>query len=121
MICVCDNCLGVFKVIDGKSDCAYCKSHNVRKATEKEELEYYRNHSDLAIEIQRYVLVYTGFGPAGWYIDFDDKATIGSTVEVDYGCRQDVKGVVTQVLRADTNFPPYNGTIKPIWDIIDLK
>lgn len=121
MICVCDDCMTFFNAVEGRTDCAYCKSHNIRQATEKEELEYYRNHSSLAVEIQRYVLVDTGYGPKGWYIDLDDKATVGSTVEVDYGWHQDVKGIVTQVLRADTNFPPYNGTIKPIWEITNLK
>ena len=42
MICVCDDRLNVFKSGEGQTDCSYCKSHNIRQATEKEELEYYR-------------------------------------------------------------------------------
>ncbi|MBQ6979546.1 MAG: hypothetical protein IJQ07_02765 [Clostridia bacterium] len=120
MICVCDNCLSVFKVMEGKTDCAYCKSHNIRQATEKEELEYYRKHSDLAVEIQRYVLVETIHGPMGWYVDLDDKVTEGSSVIVDYGTHFDTTGIVRQVLRADTKFPPYKKRIKPILEVIEL-
>ena len=84
MICVCDDCMTFFNAVEGRTDCAYCKSNNIRQATEKEELEYYRNHSSLAVEIQRYVLVDTGYGPKGWYIDLDDKATVSYTLYLNH-------------------------------------
>jgi hypothetical protein len=56
-----------------------------------------------------------------WYIDLDDKATVGSTVEIDYGVYRDVRGTVVQVIRADKNYPPFKGKIKEIWEIVELK
>ena len=89
---------------------------------EKEELEYYRNRKEFMTEIKRYVLVAVPYSekPA-WYVDEEDMATVGSTVEVDYGIHQDIHGVVIQVLRCDKHYPPYSGRIKPIWEIVELK
>ena len=94
----------------------------MRTATEKEELEYYRNRKEFVTEIKRYVLVAVPYSdkPA-WYIDNEDKATVGSKVEVDYGIHQDVQGIVMQVLRCDKNYPPYNKRINPILEIVELK
>lgn len=111
----------IFNVNEKCNQCPDCGKNNVRQATEEEELEYYRNRAEFATEIKRYVLVKTIYGPAGWYIDEEDKATVNSTVEVDYGVNQDVQGIVLQVIRADKNYPPYKGGIKPIWEIIELK
>ena len=121
MIYTCDACLYTFTEQDGCAQCPDCGKKNVRQATEKEELEYYRNRAEFVTEIKRYILVETIYGPPGWYIDEEDKATVGSKVEVDYGIHQDVQGVVLQVIRADKNYPPYRDRIKPIWEIIELK
>ena len=63
----------------------------------------------------------TIYSPAGWYIDEEDKATVKSTVEVDYGIYQDVQGIVLQVIRADKNYPTYRCRIKMIRGIIEFK
>ena len=56
-----------------------------------------------------------------WYIDPEDKATVGSTVEIDYSVYRDVRGTVMQVVRADKNYPPFRGRIKEIREIVELK
>ena len=92
------------------------------RATEKEELEYYRNRAEFTTEIKRYVLVATPYSMTpSWYMDPNDKATVGSTVEIDYGTYRDVRGTVVQVIRADKNYPPFKGKIKEIWEILELK
>ena len=121
MIYTCEECLYTFIGQDGCERCPDCGKKSVRQATENEELEYYRNRAEFVTEIKRYVLVETMYGPAGWYIDEEDKVTVKSMVAVDYGIYQDVQGVVLQVIRADKNYPPYRGRIKSIRDIIELK
>ena len=121
MIYTCGECLYTFMEREECEQCPDCGKKNVRQATEKEELEYYRNRAEFATEIKRYVLVETIYGPAGWYIDEEDKATVGSMVEVDYGIHTGVQGIVLQVIRADKNYPPYKGRTKSIWGIIRLK
>ena len=47
-----------------KEDCGQCPDcgkKNIRRATEKEELEYYRNRAEFTTEIKRYVLVATPY------------------------------------------------------------
>lgn len=122
MIYTCDACLYTFIEQDECDQCPDCGKKNVRQATEKEELEYYRNRAEFKTEIKRYVLVSVGVSDRpGWYIDPEDRATVNSIVEVDYGMYQDVRGVVMQVIRADKNYPPYKGKIKAIWEIVELK
>ena len=107
---------------DGCEQCPDCGKKSVRRATEKEELEYYRNRAEFKTEIKRYLLVNVPYSDRpSWYIDTEDKATVGSIVELDYGSYQDVRGMVMQVIRADKNYPPYKGRIKDIWEIIELK
>ena len=106
---------------DGCEGCPNCGKKTIRQATEKEELAYYRTRAEFSTEIRRYVLVETIYGPAGWYIDEEDKTTIKSIVEVDCGIHQDVQGIVLQVIRVDKNYPPYRGRIKLIGEIIELK
>lgn len=122
MVYTCEKCLYTFSAAEGCCQCPDCGKMTVRTATEKEELEYYRNRQEFATEIKRYVLVAVPYSdrPA-WYIDEEDTATVGSKVEVDYGVHQDIQGVVVQVLRCDKHYPPYSGRIKPIWEIIELK
>ena len=122
MIYTCEKCLYTFSEKEGCNQCPDCGKMSIRVATEKEELEYYRNRKEFTTEIKRYVLVSVPYSdrPA-WYIDEEDRATVGSIVEVDYGIHQDVRGVVMQVLRCDKHYPPYSGKVKPIWEIIDLK
>ena len=122
MIYTCENCRYTFSADNGCEQCPDCGKKKVRTATEKEELEYYRNRKEFMTEIKRYVLVAVPCSekPA-WYVDEEDMATVGSTVEVDYGIHQDIHGVVIQVLRCDKHYPPYSGRIKPIWEIVELK
>jgi len=101
--------------------CPNCGKKTIRQATEKEELAYYRTRAEFSTETRRYVLVETIYGPAGWYIDEEDKTTIKSIVEVDCGIHQDVQDIVLQVIRVDKNYPPYRGRIKLIGEIIELK
>ena len=87
---------------NGCEQCPDCGKKTIRVATEKEELEYYRNRAEFTTEIKRYVLVATPYSMTpSWYIDLDDEATVGSTVEIDYGVYRDVRGTVMQVIRAD--------------------
>ncbi len=122
MVYTCENCLYTFLEDEGCTQCPDCGKKAIRVATEKEELEYYRNRKEFTTEIKRFVLVAVPYSdkPA-WYLDEEDKVTKGSTVEVDYGVHQDVQGVVVQVLRCDKHYPPYAGRIYPIWEIIELK
>ena len=122
MIYTCEECLYTFMGQDGCEQCPDCGKKNIRQATEKEELEYYRNRAEFITEIKRYVLVATPYSMTpSWYIDPEDKATAGSTVEIDYGIYRDVRGTVMQVIRADKNYPPFKGKIKEIWEIVELK
>ena len=122
MIYTCEVCSYTFNEKEGCAQCPDCGKMKVRPVTEKEELEYYRNRREFSTEIKRYVLVAVPYSdrPA-WYLDEEDKAMVGSTVEVDYGVHQDVQGVVVQVLRSDKHYPPYGGRIYPIWEIVELK
>ena len=122
MIYTCELCLYTFLEDEGCSQCPDCGKKKIRKATDQEELEYYRNKKEFTTEIKRFVLVAVPYSekPA-WYLDEEDRATVGSKVEVDYGVHQDVQGVVVQVLRCDKHYPPYGGRIYPIWEIVELK
>ena len=122
MVYTCEKCLYTFLESEGCTQCPDCGKIAIRIATEKEELEYYRNRKEFMTEIKRFVLVAVPYSdkPA-WYLDEEDRATTGSTVGVDYGVHQDVQGVVVQVLRCDKHYPPYAGRIYPIWKIIELK
>ncbi len=121
MIYTCEDCLYTFIGQGECEQCPDCGKKTIRQATEKEELEFYRNRAEFTTEIKRYVLVETMYGPAGWYRDEEDKVTVGSMVKVDYGIHQDEHGVVLQVIRADKNYPPYKGRTKSIREIIELK
>ena len=122
MVYTCEKCLYTFLEDEGCTQCPDCGKKSIRAATEKEELEYYRNRKEFMTEIKRFVLVAVPYSekPA-WYLDEEDKATKGSTVEVEYGVHQDVQGVVVQVLRCDKHYPPYAGRIYPIREIVELK
>ena len=122
MVYTCEKCLYTFLEDEGCSQCPDCGKKSIRAATEKEELEYYRNRKEFTTEIKRFVLVAVPYSdkPA-WYLDEEDRATVGSTVEVDYGMHQDVQGVVVQVLCCDKHYPPYGGRIYPIREIVELK
>ena len=45
MICVCDDFMTFFNTVEGRTVCAYCKSHNIRQSTEKGELEVRQSKS----------------------------------------------------------------------------
>ena len=122
MIFTCDDCYYTFIEKEDCGQCPDCGKKNIRRATEKEELEYYRNRAEFITEIKRYVLVATPYSMTpSWYIDPEDKATVGSTVDIDYSIYRDVRGTVMQVIRADKNYPPFKGKIKEIWEIVELK
>ena len=55
MIYTCEECLYTFMRQDGCEQCPDCGKKSIRQATEKEELDYYRNRAEFAIEIKRYV------------------------------------------------------------------
>ena len=122
MIYTCENCLYTFSADDGCEQCPDCGKRKVRTATEKEELEYYRNKKEFTTEIKRYVLVAVpcGVRPA-WYLDEEDTVTAGSIVAVNYGVYKNIKGIVKQVLRCDKHYPPCNAFIEKIQEIIEIK
>ena len=122
MIYACEECLYTFMRQDGCEQCPDCGKKSIRQATEKVELEYYRNRAECTTEIKRYVLVAMPYSMTpSWYIDPEDKATVGSMVEIDYGVYRDVRGTVMHVIRADINYPPFKGRIKEIREIVELK
>ena len=122
MIYTCKKCLYTFSGDEGCSQCPDCGKMTVRTATEKEELEYYRNRQEFATEIKRYVLVgFYGAKSGSWYIDESDSVTVGSLVNVEYGVEPEMLGVVQVVVRCDKHYPPHVGHAKNIKEIVELK
>ena len=76
MVYTCEKCLYTFLEDEGCTQCPDCEKKTIRIATEKEELEYYRNRKEFATEIKRFVLVAVPYSdkPA-WYLDEEDRAT----------------------------------------------
>ena len=122
MVYTCEKCLYTFLDDEGCTQCPDCGKKAIRIATEKEELEYYRNRKEFMTEIKRFVLVAVPCGerPA-WYLDETDKVTVDSKVKVEYGVYKNVTGLVKQVLRCDKHYPPHNGCIDTILGIVELK
>ena len=61
MIFTCDDCFYTFAEKENCVQCPDCGKKNIRQATEKEVLEYYRNRTEFTTEIKRYVLVATPY------------------------------------------------------------